>query len=84
MSRETTGSEATGPNNCGYTGRVPAQVLAGAVLAEAHDEWQVSERRYLSEGSMALPATPPADPKGGSHTSTTHGIVSASPLTRSR
>jgi hypothetical protein len=67
-----------------YTGRVPAQVLVGAVLAEAHDEWQVSERRYLSEGSMALPATPPADPKGGSHTSATHGIVSASPLTRSR
>jgi putative transposase len=37
--------------------------LAGSVLVEAHDEWQVSERRYLSEGSMALLGTPPADPK---------------------
>ena len=28
--------------------------LAGCVLIEVHDEWQVAERRYLSEGSMAL------------------------------
>jgi len=27
--------------------------LAGSVLIEVHDEWQVSERRYLSESSMA-------------------------------
>jgi putative transposase len=32
--------------------------LAGCVLIEAHDEWQVSDRRYLSEESMQL-LTPP-------------------------
>ncbi len=32
--------------------------LSACVLIEAHDEWQVSDRRYLSEGSMAL-LTPP-------------------------
>jgi putative transposase len=26
--------------------------LAGSILLEVHDEWQVTERRYLSESSM--------------------------------
>lgn len=37
--------------------------LTGAVLDEIHDEWQVSDRRYLSEASMALLLkSDPADP----------------------
>jgi putative transposase len=35
--------------------------LAGCVLIEVHDEWQVSDRRYLSEGSMALIDAQPQD-----------------------
>ena len=27
--------------------------LVGAILADLHDEWQASNRRYLSEDSMA-------------------------------
>ncbi|MBQ0892775.1 IS256 family transposase [Micromonospora sp. U56] len=33
--------------------------LAGAVLVEAHDEWQTGDRRYLAEGSMAQISPPP-------------------------
>ena len=33
--------------------------LSACALIEAHDEWQVAERRYLSEGSMAQ-LNPPA------------------------
>ncbi len=32
--------------------------LAGAVLVEAHDEWQTTDRRYLAEATMALLVTP--------------------------
>ena len=33
--------------------------LSACVLIEAHDEWQDSDRRYLSEASMALLNPPP-------------------------
>jgi len=33
--------------------------LVTAVIVEQHDEWQVSERRYLAEGSMAALMQPP-------------------------
>jgi putative transposase len=45
--------------------------LSACVLIEAHDEWQVSDRRYLSEASMAqlTPPTPTALPAAPARTS---------------
>ena len=41
--------------------------LAGAVLVEAHDEWQTGDRRYLAEGTMAVLLTPPATSEEVAH-----------------
>jgi putative transposase len=40
--------------------------LIGAVLIEAHNEWAIAERRYLSEGSMAIVAA--GEPAGAATT----------------
>jgi putative transposase len=58
--------------------------LAGSVLAEAHDEWQAGDRRYLSEGSISLLATRTSEPKEVATPRAPHGMISTSPLTRPR
>ncbi len=44
-----------------FPGEAAILRLAGAVLLEIHDEWAIAERRYLSEGSMALLDRSPDD-----------------------
>ena len=40
--------------------------LAGSVLVQAHDEWQVAEKRYLSETTLALlNSCPDSDEQSG-------------------
>jgi hypothetical protein len=64
----------------------PARRLADAVLAEAHEEWQVVGKHYLSERSMALPprhSRPGSE--GGSAARTAHGPSQKPiPLARTR
>jgi putative transposase len=54
--------------------------LSSCVLIEAHDQWQDSDRRYLSEGCMAL-LTPPAptllEPKPGARTTASRREITA-------
>jgi putative transposase len=54
--------------------------LSACVLIEAHDEWQVSDRRYLSETSMALltppePTALPTRPADTGVIDTTHALT---------
>jgi putative transposase len=54
--------------------------LSSCVLIEAHDEWQDSDRRYLSEESMALlnpPAPTVLEPKKTTATRTTGREIAA-------
>jgi putative transposase len=52
--------------------------LSACVLIEAHDEWQVSDRRYLSEASMAQLTPPPPtaiEPRRDDTTSDTSQVI---------
>ncbi|MCA1722601.1 MAG: IS256 family transposase [Actinobacteria bacterium] len=54
--------------------------LSACVLIEAHDEWQDGDRRYLSEGSMALlnpPAPTAIEPKKTTPKKTSRSAIRA-------
>jgi putative transposase len=53
--------------------------LSACVLIEAHDEWLDADRRYLSEGSMALlyPTPPIALPTRTEEVTTTPELATA-------
>jgi putative transposase len=54
--------------------------LSACVLIEAHDEWQDGDRRYLSEGSMALlnpPAPTAIEPKKPAPKKTSRNTIRA-------
>jgi putative transposase len=53
--------------------------LSACVLIETHDEWQVSDRRYLSEASMTQ-LTPPAPTAIEPHTDTTEEVIDTAAL----
>ncbi len=53
--------------------------LSACVLIETHDEWQVSDRRYLSEASMAQ-LSPPAPTALEAHTDTGEEVVDTATL----
>jgi len=48
--------------------------LAGSVLVEAHDEWQVADERYLSETTLALLHKTADQPQ---HTVAAHAALTA-------